>query len=303
MIARCISSASVLRWISDFSFNKSPNLRFLLTILAAAMLTACGGGGGGSSRTAQPDATPPASPSPSLTFAASSSSVNTGDSVTLSWQSTNTTSCEASGSWSGSRSTSGQQTIGPLQQSQTFSLSCSGAGGGALRQVQVNVADNAEISLRLSSDVDAVLINDTVQLTWSSSNADSCEASGDWSGQVGTNGTFTSAPLTADALFQLTCFAQGQSAVSQLGVAVTDNTVRWAAPTENVDGTPLTDLNGFAVYWGNGSRSYSSSVNLGAGAREWTLDVAPGTYYLAVTAINSQSEESGYSNEIVKVIP
>jgi hypothetical protein len=151
--------------------------------------------------------------------------------------------------------------------------------------------------------VDAVLINDTVQLTWSSTNADSCEASGNWSGQVDTNGTFTSAPLTDNALFQLTCFAQGQSAVSQLGVEVVDNTVRWAAPTENVDGTDLTDLNGFAVYWGNSSRNYNSSTNLGAGAREWTLDVAPGTYYLAVTAINSQAEESDYSNEIVKVIP
>ncbi len=304
MSARRIRRVLTQRWISDFGCTKSCNPRFLLTILVAGFLTACGGGGGGGgSRTAQPDSTPPTSSSPTLTFAASSSSVTPGGSVTLSWQSTNADSCVASGGWSGSRSTSGQQIISSLQQSQSFSLSCSGAGGAALREVQVNVADDAEISLSLSSDVDAVLINETVQLTWSSSNAQSCEASGNWSGQVDTSGTFTSAPLTENALFQLTCFAQGQSAVSQLGVAVTDNTVRWAAPTENVDGTQLTDLDGFAVYWGDRSRNYNSSVNLGAGAREWTLDVAPGTYYLAVTAINSQNEESGYSNEIVKVIP
>lgn len=300
MSARCIRRVSTQRWFSDFGCTKSCNPRFLLTILVAGFLTACGGGGGGGSRTAQTDTT---GSSPTLTFSASASSVTPGSSVTLSWQSTNADSCEASGGWSGSRSTTGQQTINSLQQSQTFSLSCSGAGGAALREVRVNVADGTEISLSLSSDVDRVLINDTVQLTWSSSNADSCEASGNWSGQVETSGTFTSAPLTDNALFQLTCFAQGQSAVSQLGVAVTDNTVRWAAPTENVDGTQLTDLDGFAVYWGDRSRNYSTSVNLGSGAREWTLDVAPGTYYLAVTAINSQNEESGYSNEIVKVIP
>lgn len=297
MSARCTGCGFPRRWFSDFS-----NQQFILGVFTTLLLTACGGGGGGGGGVAQADA-PPDNPSPSLSFSASASSVTSGGSVTLSWQSTNTTSCQASGGWSGSRSTTGQETIGPLQQAQSFSLSCSGAGGGTLREVQVNVADNSEIALNLSSDVDAVLINDTVQLTWSSTNADSCEASGNWSGQVDMNGTFTSAPLTDNALFQLTCFAQGQSAVSQLGISVVDNTVRWAAPTENVDGTPLTDLTGFAVYWGNGSGNYNSSTNLGAGAREWTLDVAPGTYYLSVTAINSQAEESGYSNEIVKVIP
>ncbi len=296
MSARRTGCGLPRQWFSDFS-----NQRFILGAFTTLLLAACGGGGGGGG-TAQTDASL-GNPSPSLTFAASASSVTSGGSVTLSWQSTNTTSCQASGGWSGSRATSGQETIGPLQQAQSFSLSCSGAGGGTLREVQVNVADNSEIALNLTSDVDAVLINDTVQLTWSSSNADTCEASGNWSGQVDTNGTFTSAPLTDNALFQLTCFAQGQSAVSQLGVAVVDTTVRWAAPTENVDGTALTDLTGFAVYWGNSSRNYNSSTNLGAGAREWTLDVAPGTYYLSLTAINSQAEESDYSNEIVKVIP
>lgn len=297
MSARYTGCSLPRPWFSDFSSQ-----RFLFGAFTTLLLAACGGGGGGGSGTAQPNAAPD-NPSASLTLAASATSVTTGDSVTLSWQSANATSCVASGGWSGSKTTSGQETIGPLQQAQSFSLSCSGAGGGALREVQVNVADNSEIALNLRSDVDAVLVNDTVQLTWSSTNADNCEASGNWSGQVDTNGTFTSAPLTDNALFQLTCFAQGQSAVSQLGIEVVDNTVRWAAPSENVDGTPLTDLNGFAVYWGTGSRNYNSSVNLGSGAREWMLDVAPGTYYLAVTAINSQAEESGYSNEIVKVIP
>ncbi len=377
MSARRSGCGFLRQWFSDFS-----NQRFILGVSTTLLLAACGGGGGGGGGTAQPDAAPADNPSPSLTFAASTSSVTSGGSVTLSWQSTNTTSCQASGGWSGSRSTTGQETIGPLQQAQTFSLSCSGAGGGTLREVQVNVADDSEIALNLTSDVDSVSINDTVQLTWSSTNADSCEASGNWSGQVDTSGTFTSAPLTENALFQLTCFAQGQSAVSQLGVAVnsdisvsltsdddsvliddtvqlswsstnadscvasgdwsgqvdtsgtftsapltenalfqltcstqgqsevtqlavavTDNVLRWSAPTANVDGTPLTDLTGFAVYWGNGSRNYSSSTDLGSGAREWALEVAPGTYYLAITAINSQAEESDYSNEIVKVIP
>ena len=221
MSARRTSCGLPRQWFSEFS-----NQRFILGAFTTLLLAACGGGGGGGG-TAQTDASL-GNPSPSLTFAASASSVTSGGSVTLSWQSTNTTSCQASGGWSGSRSTSGQETIGPLQQAQSFSLSCSGAGGGTLREVQVNVADNSEIALNLSSDVDAVLINDTVQLTWSSAMRTSCEASGNWSGQVDTT---VPSPLPADRQCAVSAdvLCPGRRVrSSQLGVAVVDNTVRWA---------------------------------------------------------------------------
>ncbi len=61
-------------------------------------------------------------------------------SVTLSWSSTNTTSCTASGGWSGSKGTSGSESTGSLTSSKTFTLTCTGPGGSAVDSVTVNVS-------------------------------------------------------------------------------------------------------------------------------------------------------------------
>ncbi|MFI4889462.1 MAG: S8 family serine peptidase [Steroidobacterales bacterium] len=67
---------------------------------------------------------PPAPPTLSL----AANSVAAGQSTTLTWSSTNTTSCLASGSWSGTRAASGTQTLTPTTVgTNTYTLSCGNA--------------------------------------------------------------------------------------------------------------------------------------------------------------------------------
>jgi hypothetical protein len=88
-----------------------------------ATLGGCGGGSGsGSSSTAGPP--------PIATLASSVATVPTNGSVTLTWSSTNATSCTASGAWTGGVVTSGTKIL-VVSQTSTYTLSCSGAGGSA----------------------------------------------------------------------------------------------------------------------------------------------------------------------------
>ncbi len=64
------------------------------------------------------------------TLASSSAAVPTHGSVTLSWSSTNATSCTASGAWSGGLATSGTQSV-VVTRTSTYALSCSGATASA----------------------------------------------------------------------------------------------------------------------------------------------------------------------------
>src|SRR3984957_8105071 len=69
---------------------------------------------------------PPAPP----TIALSPTAVTVGGSATLSWSSVNTSSCSASGSWSGGEPTSGSQSVTPTSTgSDTYTLTCTGPGG------------------------------------------------------------------------------------------------------------------------------------------------------------------------------
>jgi hypothetical protein len=79
----------------------------------------------------------------------------------------------------------------------------------------------------------------------------------------------------------------------------------WQPPTLNSDGTPLTDLTAFKVYWGTTQGSYSRSTTIAnAAARTYTVSgLASGTWFFVVTALNAQGLESPYSNVWSKTVP
>jgi hypothetical protein len=85
-------------------------------------------------------------PAPVVTLSASSASVTSGGTVTLTWTAQNATSCTASATpsnsaWSGSESpTGGPATTSAITADTTFSLSCTGGGGTGSATATVNVS-------------------------------------------------------------------------------------------------------------------------------------------------------------------
>ncbi len=78
-------------------------------------------------------------PAPVITFTAAPTSVEPGQSSTLSWTTSNTSVCTSSGAWSGPRPLSGSASTGNLADSSQFTLACVGAGGTASQTVAVTV--------------------------------------------------------------------------------------------------------------------------------------------------------------------
>jgi hypothetical protein len=68
-----------------------------------------------------------ASTTPTVSLGASPTSVSSGGSSTLTWSSTNATSCTAGGGWSGSKATSGTASTGALSASSSYNLTCTGS--------------------------------------------------------------------------------------------------------------------------------------------------------------------------------
>lgn len=73
--------------------------------------------------------------------------------------------------------------------------------------------------------------------------------------------------------------------------------MRWNANTES-------DLAGYKVYYGNQSRTYSSSANVGKVTSYQIGNVSTGrTYYVALKAYDTSGNESGYSSESSIYVP
>jgi len=77
-------------------------------------------------------------------------------------------------------------------------------------------------------------------------------------------------------------------------------TFSWEPPTQNSDGSPITNLAGYKIHYGTRSTEYTQTVAVeNAGLTRFVVDNLPsGTYYFAITALNAQGLESPLSGEI-----
>ena len=131
-------------------------------------------------------------------------------------------------------------------------------------------------------------------LTWSTNPvATSCTASGGWSGTKAVSGTQTLPAINASTNYTLTCsWSAGTARVS------------WTAPTTNSDGSALTNLAGFRIYYGTSSTALTQSmaVNDMASRAATVAALTPGTWYFSVRAVNTSQVESLDSNIASKVV-
>src|SRR5690606_18142969 len=89
------------------------------------------------------------------------------------------------------------------------------------------------------------------------------------------------------------------------GIAAAETaTLTWVAPTENEDGSPLTDLDGYRIRYGCAqSGSYTETVELEdeAALSHVVEDLpSPATCYFVISAYNAAGIESRYPNEASK---
>ena len=78
----------------------------------------------------------------------------------------------------------------------------------------------------------------------------------------------------------------------------------WSPPTANTNGSALTDLAGYTIYYGTSPTTLSKSVSVpNAGATDHVVQgLSGGTWYFAVRAYTSAGLESSYSTVISRTI-
>ncbi len=81
-------------------------------------------------------------------------------------------------------------------------------------------------------------------------------------------------------------------------------TLRWTPPTLNEDGSPITNLSGYRIYYGTNSSNLAMVVELpNPGLTSAVVEnLSPATWYFAVKAYNTANVESSLSNIASKTI-
>ncbi|MGE0115144.1 MAG: putative Ig domain-containing protein [Steroidobacteraceae bacterium] len=80
-------------------------------------------------------------------------------------------------------------------------------------------------------------------------------------------------------------------------------TISWMPPTTNTDGSTLTNLAGYKIYYGTSSSNLTSTVAVSSGLSAYVISNLPaGTWYFAIASINSSGAESSLSGIASKTI-
>jgi len=81
-------------------------------------------------------------------------------------------------------------------------------------------------------------------------------------------------------------------------------TLSWLPPTTNTNGTPLTNLAGYRIYYGTSASSLTHSVQItNPGIASYVIsNLSPATWYFSLVSYNSADVESPFSQVVSKAI-
>lgn len=119
------------------------------------------------------------------------------------------------------------------------------------------------------------------------------------SGDIGTYQSITIKVSDGQSSVALASFS-----IEVVATATGSVTLGWQAPTQKTDGSPLTNLAGFKIYWGTTPGDYTNSVTLSnPGVTTYVVDqLTPATWYFVATALDGGGVESNFSNAASVVV-
>lgn len=93
-------------------------------------------------------------------------------------------------------------------------------------------------------------------------------------------------------------------AIDVTSVALGSVTLSWVPPSQNTDGSQLTDLAGYRIYYGVDPQNYSDVIEItNSSLTSYVVDnLTPNTWYFAATALNSSGMESTRSSPAARNI-
>ena len=136
-------------------------------------------------------------------------------------------------------------------------------------------------------DGDALAFSISGKPSWASFSTSTGALTG--TAQAGTYSNIVISVSDGNSTRSLPAFTVTVNAVSTGQAALT-----WAAPTENADGSSLTDLAGYRIYHGTTADTFGEIIEItGSNSTSYTFtQLAKGTHYFAIASFNSSGTES-----------
>jgi hypothetical protein len=114
--------------------------------------------------------------------------------------------------------------------------------------------------------------------------------------QVGDEGSYANTSISVSDGSLIDTLPGFTITVNQISLG--SATLTWMPPIQNTDGTVLTDLAGYKIYYGTSPGSYPNEITINnSGITTYVVDnLTADTWYFVSTSFNSSGMESDFSN-------
>jgi len=139
------------------------------------------------------------------------------------------------------------------------------------------------------------------------------EGKPDWANFDSATGVLSGTPQTGDEgpYDNISIVVSDGSASDSLNFDVTVNqfapgsvTLSWMPPSLNTDGSAITDLAGYEIYYGVAQGNYTEQIHIdNPSVTTYVVDnLSPDTYYFVATSMNTNGVESDFSGVAVRTV-
>jgi PKD repeat protein len=235
---------------------------------------------------------------PTVTLTASETTVNVGETVTLTWASTNAGSVV--GTNFGATTVSGTKAV-TVTATTTYSITVHGSGGEQTATVTVTVGAAEAPTVTLVADPDWLMWPDSSQLTWTSTNATTVVASN--FGATSVSGTLAVNPEIGSNTYSITVSGPGGEQTATADVYAQD-VILPPPPEVYLDALPSTIFEGESVtltWSSNNANSVSSdfgATDLSGAMTLWPVGTTTYTIWAA-----GPGGPDAYASVTVTVLP
>ncbi len=157
-----------------------------------------------------------------------------------------------------------------------------GAGGSGEAGAGAEGGGGGLPTVSLSANPMTVSVGGSSQLTWSSTNASSCSASGIWSGSKGTSGSESTGSLTTTGSFTITCSNAAGSVARTVSIAVSSTTLPSVSLTTSK--TSVASGGSSSLTWSSSNINSCAASSTPAGAWSGAKPVSGSESTVALTA-------------------
>jgi hypothetical protein len=150
------------------------------------------------------------------------------------------------------------------------------------------------------ADKDTVTFTIANKPDWLSFNAATGLLSGTAPAAAGTFAGIEISATDGEAVTSLPAFTITVNAAAAGGATNGSVSLAWTPPTQNDDGSTLTDLSGYKIHYGTESGNYSQTVDVeNPGLSRFDLSSLPqGQIFIAMTSVNASGAQSAFSSEV-----